>query len=94
MCIIDYGGECMKVNMNIPDELLLQVDEMAKELYINRTSFFIMALSNYVSSLKFQSLMGFLSDAIQRLGTKGNNDEETMKEMEKLLYAIKMIQGK
>ena len=83
----------MKINMNIPDELMSQVDDMSKELYINRTSFFIMSLNSYISSLKFQSLMGDLSAALQRLGTQGNNDEETIKEMEKFIFMIKSIQG-
>jgi metal-responsive CopG/Arc/MetJ family transcriptional regulator len=80
--------------MNIPDELLSQIDLITKDMYINRTSFVIMALNDYIASLKFQSLMGDLSEAIQRLGTKGNNDEATIKDIEKLLYAIKMIKGK
>ncbi len=88
------GVYIVKVTMNIPDELLSQIDLITKDMYINRTSFVIMALNDYIASLKFQSLMGDLSEAIQRLGTKGNNDEATIKEIEKLLYAIKMIKGK
>ena len=88
------GVYFVKVTMNIPDELLSQIDLITKDMYINRTSFVIMALNDYIASLKFQSLMGDLSEAIQRLGTKGNNDEATIKDIEKLLYAIKMIKGK
>ena len=54
----------MKVTMNIPDELLSQIDLITKDMHINRTSFFIMALNNYITSLRFSSLMGDLSISI------------------------------
>lgn len=35
----------MRVNLNIPDELVAQIDAKAKSLFVNRTAWIIMALS-------------------------------------------------
>lgn len=35
----------MRVNMNIPDELVSQIDAKAKSLFVNRTAWIIMTLS-------------------------------------------------
>lgn len=35
----------MRVNMNIPDELVALIDAKAKSLYVNRTSWIVMALA-------------------------------------------------
>jgi len=37
----------MRVNLNIPDELLKTLDKKAKELNINRSAFVVMSLSQH-----------------------------------------------
>lgn len=37
----------MRINLNIPDELVKIIDKKAKDLNINRTAFVVMSLSQY-----------------------------------------------
>lgn len=40
----------MRVNINIPDELLSKIDDKAKSLYVNRTAWIVTALAQKLQS--------------------------------------------
>jgi metal-responsive CopG/Arc/MetJ family transcriptional regulator len=51
----------MRVNMNIPDELLSQIDAKAKALYVNRTAWIVMALAQ---KLREEGLVDKMPDMV------------------------------
>lgn len=62
----------MKVTMNIPDDLLVQIDTHAKSLGINRTAYIVMSMSQKVqadtmlnSMPDIQRVLGDLQKAVQ-----------------------------
>jgi len=38
----------MRINLNIPDELVKTIDKKAKSLNLNRTAYVVMTLSKYI----------------------------------------------
>lgn len=49
----------MRINLNIPDELVKTIDEKAKSLNLNRTAYVVMTLSTY---FKQEKAMDSISD--------------------------------
>jgi isochorismate hydrolase len=49
----------MRINLNIPDELVKTIDEKAKSLNLNRTAYIVMTLSTY---FKQEKAMDSISD--------------------------------
>lgn len=82
-----------KVNVTIPEDLLELSDEYAKKMYMTRSGFFSQALRAYVDSMRFNNMIDELSLALKRLGTKGNNDEATLSEVDRMLSFIKLVKG-
>ena len=44
---IKKGVYIMRINLNIPDELVKTIDKKAKSLNLNRTAYVVMTLSRY-----------------------------------------------
>lgn len=64
----------MRVNLNIPDDLLSQIDLKAKSLYVSRTAWIVMTLSQ---KLQQDELILNLPDMLRTM-------ESTMEEMKTL----------
>lgn len=45
---IKKGVYIMRININIPDELVKTIDKKAKTLNLNRTAYIVMTLSKYM----------------------------------------------
>jgi len=45
---IKMGVSIMRINLNIPDELVKTIDKKAKSLNLNRTAYVVMTLSKYL----------------------------------------------
>jgi metal-responsive CopG/Arc/MetJ family transcriptional regulator len=56
------GGEKMRVNINIDDELLSKIDDYAKDKYINRTSAICVLLSNALQGNDINKGLASLKD--------------------------------
>lgn len=61
----------MRVNLNIPDELVAQIDARAKSLFVNRTAWIVMTLSQ---KLREDGLIEKMPDMVDIM-RKINSDE-------------------
>lgn len=68
MYAIERGGY-MRVNMNIPDELVKHIDEQAKSLNISRSAYVVMTMSQKVQSDIILNSMPDLKRAISAIET-------------------------
>lgn len=64
----------MRININVPDELLAQIDKKAKSLGVNRTAYMVMTLSQAIRadevSLVLPEMQKMMKEALQK--SKGN----------------------
>jgi hypothetical protein len=64
VCYAVERGEKMRVNMNVPDDLLKQIDEQAENLKINRTAYIVMSMAQKVQQDQIMNAMPDLKQAI------------------------------
>lgn len=57
----------MRINMNMPEELVKKVDERAKELYLSRSAFITMAVSEKLQADDVVKIMPDVLSAINNL---------------------------
>lgn len=65
MRIIIYGGDSMRVNITMDEELLSKVDEAARKMYVSRSAYIAFAVSQKIQSDEVLSNMPKLADALQ-----------------------------
>ena len=92
--MVERNDNKRPVQVRVPVWILEQVDEFAEQTGTNRSNVINTALLQYLHAMNFQSMMRELTLAIQRLATKGDNDEETIKQMEVLMSALEIFQKK
>ena len=92
--ISEMNNNKKSVQVRIPVWILEQVDEFANRTGTNRSNVINTALLHYLQDMNFQSIIRELTLAIQRLAIKGNNDEETIKQIEILMSALEIFQKK
>lgn len=63
----------MRINMNIPDELLKKIDEKSAELYMTRTSYFIMAVTQKLQSDEVIESLPDIKNALKQIEDKFKN---------------------
>lgn len=87
----------MRVNMNIPEELLHRLDDYAKDNYQSRSSVMCQACDQFLSAKEMQKMFGELNKLLcvmsDRIKDEGEVDEETFKKMDELLSLTRMISG-
>lgn len=62
-----------RISMNMPEDLLKQVDERAKDLYISRSAFITMAVSQKIQS---DEMAKVLPDIVKAYNEQKNKDDE------------------
>lgn len=65
----------MRININIPDELLAQIDSKAKSLFVNRTAWIIMALSEKLKQDDALISLPSVLEAMRSMTSDKNEDE-------------------
>lgn len=83
-----------KVNITIPDELLACADSFAEKCSLSRSGLISLSLRSYMDAIRFNSMLDSLTACLDRLGTKGNDDPETLAQIERLTSAISLIKQK
>lgn len=66
----------MKITMNISDDLLDRVDRYAKSNYLNRTSVFSIAVSQYLMAQEIPTMMVNLNNALIKISETGTITDE------------------
>lgn len=62
-----------RISMNMPEDLLKQVDERAKDLYISRSAFITMAVSQKIQA---DEMAKALPDIVKAYNEQKNKDDE------------------
>lgn len=72
----------MKITMNVNDDLLERVDRYAKLNYMNRTSVFCYAVSQFLMAQELPSLMTNMNNAMVKIAESGEITEEQQKALD------------
>lgn len=84
----------MRVNINMPDELLERLDEYAKTNYSSRSSVMCQACDQFLTSKAVVGLMGQLVDVMNKIADNNNEvDDNSLKQIQELEEMLKMIKG-
>lgn len=83
-----------KINITMPDELLTALDEYSDKTCMSRSGFVAQSLRTYIDSLKFSNMLDELTSAIKRLGVAGNDDSETVAEVNRMLTCLSVLSQK
>lgn len=85
----------MRVNINIPDELLKRLDDYAKANYMSRSSVMCQACDQYLMAKAVTGLMQQLVEVMQKVADNNNEcDEETLKHIQEMEAMLKMLKIK
>lgn len=60
------NGKLVRVNMNIPEELLEKLDDIGSMKGLNRTQVFLMALSNFVDTKESLDYLPKIIDMLKK----------------------------
>ena len=80
-----------KINISIPVELLNQVEEFARKTNQSKSGFICQACRKYIDSIRYFSMLEEMQNAFERLGQKESNDEEIMKELNRMLTTLSIM---
>lgn len=72
----------MKITMNVNDDLLERVDRYAKLNYMNRTSVFSYAVSQFLMAQELPSLMSNMNNAMRKIAETGTITEDQQKTLD------------
>ncbi len=87
----------MRVNMNMPDELLARLDSYAKDNYQSRSSVMCQACDQFLAAKEMQKMFGEMNRLLRvmsdRIKENGTVDDETLQKMDEFLALSRMISG-
>lgn len=80
----------MKTAISIPDDLLKEVAEIAKEQHSSRSALFTIAVKEYLERIKSQRIL----DALNKAYSEPESQENiTLRQRSKKYYAMKILKG-
>ena len=62
----------MRINLNIPDELLSKIDNEAKSMYVSRTAWIVTLISNYMQGKDSLTALNNFAKLIEAKEIKSN----------------------
>ena len=72
----------MRVNFNMPDELLARLDDYAKDNYISRSAVMCQACDNFLMAKQAKQFFAQMTETLKAIAEKGEIDEETQKQLD------------
>ncbi len=94
-CILSIEVICMRVNMNMPVELVARLDEYAQENYMARSTVMCQACDQFLTAQEakklFRNMTALLKKITENIGEGNTIDEETKKQMDELETVCKMF---
>ena len=78
-----------RINVIVPDDLIDQVDAAAKAMSLSRSSWMVQAAAQAVTAQNMRTLLVDMSEALRRIGTAGNDDNETVQKLSLMLDMMK-----
>lgn len=87
----------MRVNFNVPDELVARLDAYAKENYSSRSSVMCQACDQFLTAKEVQKMFGEMSRLLrlisERIKDNDTVDDETLQKMDEFLALSRMLPG-
>lgn len=80
-----------KINVTLPDDLFVQLEEFAEKTAQTKSGFIAQSLRTYIDSMRYFTMLGEMENAFKRLGTNENNDAETVEELNRMLSTLSLI---
>lgn len=81
----------MRVNINVPDELVKRLDEYAKANYSTRSTVMCQACDQYLNAKAMTTLMKQLLEVMQTIADNNECDEESLKQLQEMESLLKML---
>lgn len=83
----------IRVNMNVPEELLKRLDDYASNNYQTRSSVMCQACDQYLNAKQMQKLFSDMGKTFEKLAQIENIDEDTKKQLDEFERLAKLISG-
>ena len=83
----------LRVNFNIPDELINRLDDYAKKNYTSRSSVMCQACDQFLTAKEMQMFFSDMRKAIQKISETQTVDEETQKKFDEFEALYKAFCG-
>lgn len=85
------GGERVKAQITLDDELMRRIDSYADECYMSRSGFISLACVQYLNQQEAFRLVKEMSVTLKKIAETGNVDEETRRELDDYERLCRMI---
>lgn len=83
----------IRVNMNVPEELLKRLDDYASSNYQTRSSVMCQACDQYLNAKQMQKLFADMAATFEKLSKIETIDEESKKQLDEFERLAKLISG-
>lgn len=83
----------IRVNMNVPEELLKRLDDYASSNYQTRSSVMCQACDQYLNAKQMQKLFADMAVTFEKLSKIETIDEESKKQLDEFERLAKLISG-
>jgi len=83
----------MRVNMNMPENLVARIDEYAKENYTSRSTIMCQACDQFLTAHEVQKLFGQMIKTMKRIEESQTIDEQSKKDLEKFFFLCETLSG-
>lgn len=81
----------MRVNLNIPDELVKRLDEYAKKNYTSRSTVMCQSCNQFLLAQELQELFKELARVMRKLADADTVDENTLQQLNELETLCKFL---
>lgn len=80
----------MKVNISVPDELMVRVDQYAKKHFCTRSGLMSLALARYLHEVEAVQAMMSIAEVLQSVAEKNELDEESRRQLDALQAVVNL----
>lgn len=87
------GGEKMKVQISLDDNLVSRIDNYADANYMSRSGLISFATVQFLNQAEVMTMVKDMSIAMRKIADKGTLDHETMEQLEDFERLAKMLTG-
>lgn len=79
------------LSVTIPNDLYYLLEEYSSKTAQTKSGFIAQSLRTYIDGLRYFSMLSELENALKRLGTTGNDDIETLEQLNKMMTTLSML---
>lgn len=88
------GGERMKVNITLNDELLEKIDKKADDMFMSRSGFIALSCTEKLQNMEAIEMLGQMTAAFKAIAATGTVDEETQVKIGAIVELFDGIYGR